>query len=312
MKVSISIIMATYNRAHFILEMLNSISVQTFKSWECLIIDDGGTDDTEIVISNLLNQDDRFKYLNRTDNYKKGLCGSRNYGLDIASGEYIVFFDDDDFVHPKALEIAYNEIKKKNNDFCHYQKQSFFNERPKFRKIETEIECFINTDNLESVVTGEIGLASCTVLWKKECFSNIRFNEELHYAEEWECYIKIISNGFKGVMINDVLYFNRKHKNSNTGEFWSNNIKRINSKKDAIYLVVKGLKNKKLLSNDIQNYLVNLVINFRDITFLREVLLETNLTTKSRLIKIVKFYLFPFWKIKKTLSKSLKIKGYGV
>ena len=75
--------MATYNRAHFIVETLRSIQNQIFESWQCLIIDDGGTDNTLEIITSILNKDSRFKFLKRPDNYKKGLPGCRNYGIDL-------------------------------------------------------------------------------------------------------------------------------------------------------------------------------------------------------------------------------------
>ncbi|WP_158844264.1 glycosyltransferase family 2 protein [Algibacter sp. L1A34] len=302
----ITIIMATYNRAHFILEMLNTISKQTFKSWECIIIDDGGTDNTEAVISNLLIEDSRFKFLKRTDKYEKGLCGSRNYGLDLAKGDYIIFFDDDDLVHPKNLEIAHHVITNNSVDFCHYQKQSFVKEKPTFLDSKVEVIGNIATTNIEAVVTGEIGLASCTVLWKNDCLKTIRFNENLQYAEEWECYINIISHGFKGLIISNILYYNRKHANSNTGEFWSNNPKRIDSKKEAIYLVIQNLKTKQLLSNSIARFLINTAIHFRDVKYFRKMVSESNVSLKGLCLINIKYYLFPFWKIKQKVKKTTK------
>ena len=65
----VSIIMATYNRAQFIVETLISIQNQTFENWECLIIDDGGTDNTVEVISPILKTDSRFSYQKRTKSY---------------------------------------------------------------------------------------------------------------------------------------------------------------------------------------------------------------------------------------------------
>lgn len=88
----VTIIMATYNRAHFIVESLHSIQNQTFENWECFIIDDGGTDNTIEVIKPVLEKDFRFQFLNRPESYKKGLPGCRNYGLDLAKGDYVVFF----------------------------------------------------------------------------------------------------------------------------------------------------------------------------------------------------------------------------
>ena len=83
--------MATYNRAHFIAETLETITAQTFENWECLVIDDGGTDNTNEIINSILEQDNRFQFLKRPDRYKKGLAGCRNYGLDLAKGDCVIF-----------------------------------------------------------------------------------------------------------------------------------------------------------------------------------------------------------------------------
>ena len=70
--------MATYNRAQYIMESIKSIQDQTLEDWECLIVDDGGTDNTEDILKPLLNEDKRFRYFKRTSKYQKGLPGSRN------------------------------------------------------------------------------------------------------------------------------------------------------------------------------------------------------------------------------------------
>ena len=88
----ISIIMATYNRAHFIKESLDSILNQSYENWECIIIDDGGMDNTAEVIDPILEGDSRFKFFQREKKYIKGLPGCRNMGLDLSVGDYIVFF----------------------------------------------------------------------------------------------------------------------------------------------------------------------------------------------------------------------------
>ena len=102
----VSIIMATYNRAHLIEETLDSILNQSFINWECLIIDDGSTDNTTEVLRPYLLKDLRLRYSERTKDHKKGLSGCRNQGLELAKGDYIIFFDDDDMVHPDNLKIC--------------------------------------------------------------------------------------------------------------------------------------------------------------------------------------------------------------
>ncbi|WP_299550039.1 glycosyltransferase family 2 protein [Seonamhaeicola sp.] len=299
--------MATYNREHYIVEALNTIRKQTYTNWECLIIDDGCTDNTENKIASVLKIDSRFKFLKRPHTHKKGLPGCRNYGLEMAKGDYIIFFDDDDMVHPLNLEICLSALAKNSKaSFCNYKKQSFTG------TFDYEIDLGLDfnykeTDStlLEDVVTQVVPFASCTVLWKRNCFEENRFNEDLMYAEEWECYQRILSERIMGIIIDKVLYFNRKHEASNTGQFWSNAPARVNSKKSAIELVTFNLVEKVLLTPRLFKYLVNLAIGFRDLKLVKNVLKISKANRRSRLFITFKYWLFPVWvfyknKIKKT------------
>ncbi|MFI1772222.1 glycosyltransferase family 2 protein [Thalassobellus citreus] len=303
----VSIVMATYNRDKYILEALQSIQNQSFTNWECLIIDDGGTDNTQNVITPILEKDNRFCFLKRPKTYKKGLSGARNYGIDTAKGAYIIFFDDDDVVHPLNLEICLSILKKtKRIAFCNYQKKSFskqFNYNIIDHKLSFKLET-IDKTFLHKVITNEIPFASCTVLWKKECFVKHRFNESLMYAEEWECYSRILSEEIKGVVIDKILYYNRKHDASNTGEFWSKSGKRVASKKKAIELVVFNLKKKNLLYPNSYSYLLNLAISFRDFKLLQSIFTISNPKKEVKLFYGIKFCLYPLWVFyKKNLKK---------
>lgn len=303
----VTIIMATYNRAHFILETLLSIQVQTFINWECLIIDDGGSDNTKEVINPILKQDTRFQYLHRTDFYNKGLPGCRNYGLDIAKGEYIIFFDDDDLVHPNNLMMSLDAIENNSVDFCHYQKLSFELIRPQIVIRSIATEKLLSKDDIYQVITQEIGLASCTVLWNKKCFEFIRFNESLFYAEEWECYSRIISENFKGIIISNVLYYSRKHPNSNTGEFYRNNAVRRESKTKAVLLVLQNLKEKEMISDSLKRYFVTFARDFSEYNLKKSILNTLDLSIFEK-VKWQLFYLshpirLPIYKIKRALQK---------
>lgn len=283
--------MATYNRAHFIVETLLSIQKQTFGEWECLIIDDGGTDNTYEVIAPILEKDTRFQFLKRPNNYLKGLPGCRNHGLDLAKGEFIIFFDDDDIIHSDNLKISLSVVQNEKVAFCHYQKQAFETEIPNFEFSEPKIKQALNQSHLYDIITHEIGLASCTVLWDKKCFETIRFKEELLYAEEWECYTRIISKGFEGLSIENVLYFNRKHPNSNTGEFFNNNPIRKKSNSEAILLVVVNLKEKQLLTDSILRYFIQIALDYKEYK-LFSAIVETAQLSGFGKIKCQFFYTF--------------------
>lgn len=257
--------MATYNRAGYILESLNSIQSQTFKNWECLIIDDGATDNTKEVIALILEQDSRFKYFKRTSDYKKGLPGSRNYGLDLAKGDYIIFFDDDDIAHPQNLEICVSELSNKDISFCRYIREVFvgdFNHRFDYTKEYNSFE--IDVNDVNRILDNTLQFNSCAVMWKKECFENHHFVEHLMYAEEWELYSRIISSGFSGISIDKTLFYGRKHPQSNTGEFYSNISIRRASYVEAILLVIKNLNNKHLLSHFIIRYFISYSLHFKE------------------------------------------------
>lgn len=294
----VTIIMATFNRERYIVEALLNIKKQTYTNWECLIIDDGSTDNTEECVKPILENDSRFKYLKRPKEHKKGLPGCRNYGLKNTKGNYVIFFDDDDIVHPLNLEICLSALNKnKNLSFCNYKKEAFSKEFD-YSLINNNLDFNIKaTDSslLYNVITQVIPFASCTVMWKKECFNQSYFNEELMYAEEWECYQRLLSTKIKGVIIDKVLYYNRKHDESNTGEFWSHSPIRVNSKKKAIELVVFNLKKKGILTSKLFKYLVNLAISFRDYKLIKNIFKISKPKTKKKLFYILKYYLYPFW-----------------
>jgi glycosyltransferase involved in cell wall biosynthesis len=304
----VTIIMATYNRAHFIIETLKSVQAQTFLDWECLIIDDGGNDNTNEVIASLLEEDPRFQYVKRPDTHIKGLPGCRNYGLDISKGEYIIFFDDDDVAHPQNLECCVEELAKDNIVFCRYLREVFFDVFDyNFDYSKTYTSFYIDKYDIEKILKNELPFNSCAVMWKASCFENYRFAENLMYAEEWELYTRIISSGFRGISIEKCLFFGRKHLNSNTGEFYSHNPIRKASYAEAILLVVKNLKEKQMLTSALKKHFITLSKDFAEYNLFNAILNVLDLPTFEKL-KWQLFYVsypirLPIYKIKKVLQK---------
>lgn len=97
-----SVIMPSYNRARFLPDAIASIRAQRVSDWELVIVDDGSTDDTAAVLEGLCRDiQDRVRYV-RQEN--QGAYPARNTGLDLATGEFIAFFDSDDVWLPHHLE----------------------------------------------------------------------------------------------------------------------------------------------------------------------------------------------------------------
>lgn len=107
----ISIIIPTYNRAHCIGVALQSVLDQSYVHWECLVVDDGSTDNSEVVINRWVQEDSRFHFYTRT-RLPKGAPTCRNIGLENAQGSYVIFLDSDDYLLPHCLEQRVAEIEK--------------------------------------------------------------------------------------------------------------------------------------------------------------------------------------------------------
>ena len=84
---AISVVVACYNHAVYLSEALNSIYIQSFNNWECLIVDDGSTDNTKEVAEKWLKIDNRFRYIYQNN---KGVSSARNLGISKARGKYIL------------------------------------------------------------------------------------------------------------------------------------------------------------------------------------------------------------------------------
>jgi glycosyltransferase involved in cell wall biosynthesis len=96
----ISIVVPSFNYGHLIAQTLDSVAAQSATDWECLVVDDGSTDNTAQVVAAYTRRDRRFSYLAQRNS---GLSAARNAGLRRASGVYIQFLDADDLIEPGKL-----------------------------------------------------------------------------------------------------------------------------------------------------------------------------------------------------------------
>lgn len=117
----VSIIIPTFNYGNYIAETLSSVRNQSYRDWECIVVDDGSTDDTKEIVEGFILTDNRFKYIYQED---KGVSSARNFGIKTAKGDFIQFLDADDllqtdkiksqinaFTKNPAVDIVYNDVR---------------------------------------------------------------------------------------------------------------------------------------------------------------------------------------------------------
>src|SRR5690554_5694001 len=99
----ISIIIPVFNRQKLIKETLDSVLAQIYENWECIVVDDGSTDETWEVLEQYAKKDARIK-IHKRHRDPKGAPTCRNIGMELSEGEYLIFLDSDDLLAKWALQ----------------------------------------------------------------------------------------------------------------------------------------------------------------------------------------------------------------
>lgn len=114
MEQKITIIIPCYNAQDYIKHTANSVINQSYPHWECILINDGSSDQTEDFCNQIIAIDNRFILISQVN---KGLSATRNNGMKVATGEFIYFLDADDVLPLNALMDLIKSINEKS-DFC--------------------------------------------------------------------------------------------------------------------------------------------------------------------------------------------------
>lgn len=110
----VSVILPVYNVEQYLAKSIESVLKQTYANFELIIVIDGSKDNSEAIANEFAQKDSRIKVYLKPNG---GLSDARNYGLNVATGEYIYFLDSDDWIEPNLLEENLNILLKKEADF---------------------------------------------------------------------------------------------------------------------------------------------------------------------------------------------------
>lgn len=110
----VSIVIPAYNAELFIKETIDSVLNQTYKNFECIVVDDGSKDATSGIIENFTKRDNRLKLIKQPN---KGVSAARNFGATNSAGIYIAFLDADDIWLPEHLELLVHELETQKLEF---------------------------------------------------------------------------------------------------------------------------------------------------------------------------------------------------
>lgn len=111
----LSIIVPIWNGQKYLRELIKSVIDSDFDDFELLLVDDGSTDNSSVICSEYTKRDNRILYFKKENG---GIADARNYGLIRATGKYVYFMDQDDFIEPEGFRTLYNILEQSDCDFC--------------------------------------------------------------------------------------------------------------------------------------------------------------------------------------------------
>ncbi len=196
----VSIIVPTYNYGRFIGETLESLRSQTLSDWECIVVDDGSTDDTEVVVAKYSAGDKRIRYIWQA-NAKQ--AAARNNGLRQARGKYVQFLDADDLLEREKLErqVALLELKPEI-DVVYSNVRYFDADRPaELRRANNSDEPWMpalsgaGNEVLLKLVQNNIMPVNSPLLRRTAIEEIGFFNEALPPVEDWEYLVRCAAAG---------------------------------------------------------------------------------------------------------------------
>ncbi len=181
-KTLISIIIPLYNREKLIVKTLKSILAQTYTNWECIVVDDGSTDNSWGVLQDYAKRDRRIKPIQRKQE-PKGAPTCRNIGMEQAKGEYLIFLDSDDLLAPWCIESRINILNETANLEVLLSNGLQFNA---VNKVFYDFVGFYGTKNvLESFLSFEVVYQTTAPTWKTSFLreNNITWNP---FSAPWD------------------------------------------------------------------------------------------------------------------------------
>ncbi len=191
----VSLIIPAYNRGNLIAETLDSVLYQTYKNWECIVVDDGSTDNTEFVVGKYLKQDSRFSFYKRSPSYLSGGNGARNYGADLSKGFFLIFLDSDDLLLNNCIEKRVKiALENPDYDMWIFQTQSFY-KKPGDNNIIWNYLDKKGISDLKRFLENDMPWNIMSPLWKKSFFIKIgKFDQELLAWQDWEIHVRALLN----------------------------------------------------------------------------------------------------------------------
>lgn len=187
----VSVIVPTYNTSKYIKKCIDSILNQTFENIELIVVDDGSNDNTKDIVNQI--DDRRLKYIYKENG---GVSSARNLGIDLSTGNYIMFVDSDDYIDKDFIEVVYDYATKTGCDIvrCAYRNVALDG------KVINEVKYSLgnivfNKDSMDLIMKNIFFGYGGGIFLKKEIIKDVRFDTSIKFAEDIKFICESFANG---------------------------------------------------------------------------------------------------------------------
>ncbi len=198
----ISVIIPVYNNENYLDKCIESVVNQTYKNLEIILVDDGSTDNSPKLCDEWAKNDSRIKVIHKDNT---GVSDSRNIALDIVKGDYITFVDSDDYVDNDYIESMLKAAEETESDIAVSGFYFDFTDGTS-EELNSDYCIFNKNDLLKSYLMDLIRPEACAKLIKRSIIADIRFEINVHYAEDFLFNYNILKNASRLVNIGEPKY----------------------------------------------------------------------------------------------------------
>ena len=231
----VSIITATYNNAAFLAETIDSVLKQSITNWEWIIVNNGSSDNTNILLAQI--HDPRIRIIELEKNM--GVSGGRNIGIQNSYGEFICFLDGDDLLPQNSLESRLKIFEKNQSIEFVDGKVISFKDRPE-NQLEEYLPKFSGNPLDRLLSLDATVFKGNTWMIKRVSDKQYAFNTQITHGEELLFYAQIAYSGTYDYTNDPILYYRRHNQSAMTN---------LNALATGYFQIAKELSNLGFISN---------------------------------------------------------------
>ena len=190
----VSIIVPVFNQGKYLTETLESVLKQTYQKWECVIVNDGSTDNSERIALEFVKRDQRFKYFHQ-ENF--GVSAARNNGIMHSNGQFILPLDGDDIILPRYIKKCVEHFNSHPETTVVTAKAKRFGTNTgiwRLPKYSWDTIIWINC------------LVVCSMFKRSDYDKTGGYSEELGYLEDWDFWLSLLNPDSIVFQIEEVLF----------------------------------------------------------------------------------------------------------